>query len=82
MCLKTCHEILVLELIGDFVVSKGLVVSITGSNCWYNIIWKALSGRETMICTQQNKRRDIPWLCHNLSDWVFYTGTKNGGFLQ
>ena len=40
MLLKTCHGILVLEVLGDFVVgkvlvvfSKGLVVFITSSNC-------------------------------------------------
>ena len=49
MLLKTCHEILVLEVIGDFVVgkglvvfSKGLVVFITNSNC----CWKSLSEKE------------------------------------
>ena len=44
--LKTCHEILVLEVIGVgkglVVFSKGLVVFITSSNC----LWKSLSGKE------------------------------------
>ena len=48
--LKTCHEILVLEVIGDYciagkglvVFSKELVVFITSSNC----LWKSLSGKE------------------------------------
>ena len=49
MLLKTCHEILVLEVIGDLVVgkelvvfSKGLVVFTTSSNCR----WKSLSEKE------------------------------------
>ena len=49
MLLKTCHEILVLEVIGDFVFgkvlvvfSKGLVVFIISSNCHF----KSLSENE------------------------------------
>ena len=76
MLLKACHEILVLEVIGDScsqqrvgtvrqrvgTVGKGLVVFITSSNCR----WKSLSGKEYKQCTQQNMGRDIQLLCHNL----------------
>ena len=49
MNLKTCYEILVLELLEIIVVSKVLavVVFITVSNCRYNINWKSLSRKES-----------------------------------
>ena len=42
MLMKTCHEILVLEVLEILVVGKGLVVFITSSNC----LWKSLSEKE------------------------------------
>ena len=58
---------------GLIVFSKGLVVFITSSNC----LWKSLSGKEyNQYAHNKNMRRDIQLLCHNLNDWVFYTGMK------
>ena len=37
-----------LSLLEILVVGKGLIVFITSSNSWYNIIWKSLSGKNTM----------------------------------
>ena len=64
------------------VVSKWLVVFITVSNCRYKLSGNLYREGKRWICSLQNKRRDIPWLCCNLTDWVFYTGTKNDCFLQ
>ena len=75
MHLKTCHEILVPELIGDS-CSRQRVGSV---HYWFKLpvqyYLELFIGKERQICTQQNKRY-IPWLCHNLTDWVFYTATQ------
>ena len=81
---ETCHEILVLELIGDCCsrqsVGRGSVhyqFKLPIQRCPEIFIWRG----KRRIFTQQNKRRGIPWLCCNLTDWVFYTGMKNDCFL-
>ena len=62
MCFKIYNEILLLEFIGDFVVSKRLakVECITSLDCHYNIILKSSSGKKRrQICSKKNKSRII-----------------------
>ena len=71
MLLKTCHEILVLEVIGDCCSQQRVgSVHYQFKLLLEIFIWEGIR----RICTQQNMRRDIQLLCHNFTDWVFYTG--------
>ena len=67
-----------LSLLEIVVVGKGPVVLTTGATLSGNLYQEG----KRRICTQQNKRRDIPWPCGNLTDCVFYTGMNNDCYLQ
>ena len=84
MHLKTCHEILVLELIGDCCNWQRV-----GSVHYQFKLPVQLyleifipERKTTYMHSTKYKRIDIPWLCRNLTDGVFYTGMKNDCFLS
>ena len=80
LLLKPFHEILVIGVIGDSYSWQrvgSVQQRVRSVHYQFKLPLQIFIGEGIRrICTQQNMRRDIQLLCHNLTDWVFYTDMK------